>query len=272
MAEHQPAWRAEPTFTGHQGEVGVAGTRLRYWDTQVDGPAVVLMHPHTGGGEIWAHQHAAFARHGLRTVSYSRRGYHGSRPGPAGPPASAAEDLHALTLALGIGRCDLLGTGSGGGYALDYALAFPDQVRTLTLASSLLGLTEPDFTAETAALLAPNWRELPEEVRELAPTYRAGNRSGLARWRQFLAQSAGAIAQAAPGVGSYAALASITAPTLLLGGDADRYLPPARLRRLAARFADHECVLLPDAGHAAFWEQPAAFNAAVLDFLDRRQR
>jgi pimeloyl-ACP methyl ester carboxylesterase len=272
LAEHTPVWPAEPAFTGRQGKVDVGGARLHYWDNRVDGPVVLLLHPHTGGGEIWGHQHAAFARAGLRTVSYSRRGYHHSDRGPAGPPVSAAEDLRALIDALGIKRCHLLGTGSGGGYALGCALALAGRVRTLTLANSLLGLTEPDFAAETATLLGASWRDLPEEVRELGPAYRAGNPLGLARWRRFLARSAGAVPQAMPGVGGYAAIASISAPTLLLGGDADRYLPPARLRRLAARFADHEVVILPGVGHAAFWEQPAAFNAAVLDFIARRDR
>jgi pimeloyl-ACP methyl ester carboxylesterase len=41
------------------------------------------------------------------------------------------------------------------------------------------------------------------------------------------------------------------------------------MRRMASRIMGAEFVCLPGAGHIANVEQPAAFNAAVVSFLQR---
>jgi len=64
-------------------------------------------------------------------------------------------------------------------------------------------------------------------------------------------------------------LARIAVPTLVLAAEHDRTAPPEMMQRLAARVAGAEFVSLPGAGHIANVEAPAAFNAAVVDFLLR---
>ncbi len=66
---------------------------------------------------------------------------------------------------------------------------------------------------------------------------------------------------------TFALLEKITLPTLLLTGDADLYAPPAVLRLFAARIKNSESVIVPEAGHSAYWEQPEVFNRAVLGFI-----
>jgi pimeloyl-ACP methyl ester carboxylesterase len=66
-----------------------------------------------------------------------------------------------------------------------------------------------------------------------------------------------------------ASLAAIAVPTLLLAAEHDRTAPPEVMRRMASRIAGAEFVCLAGAGHIANVEQPAAFNAAVLSFLQR---
>jgi pimeloyl-ACP methyl ester carboxylesterase len=38
---------------------------------------------------------------------------------------------------------------------------------------------------------------------------------------------------------------------------------------LAARIAGADTLIVPEAGHSAYWEQPDVFNQAVLGFLAR---
>ena len=66
---------------------------------------------------------------------------------------------------------------------------------------------------------------------------------------------------------TFAALATLAVPTLLLTGDGDLYTPPAVLRLFAARIKGSTTVVVTEAGHSAYWEQPEQFNTAVLDFL-----
>ena len=69
---------------------------------------------------------------------------------------------------------------------------------------------------------------------------------------------------------SLPALAVITCPTLVLCGAEDVLTPPAEARLMAERIPQARLVLIDGAGHLANLEQPAAFNAALLDFLARR--
>lgn len=64
-------------------------------------------------------------------------------------------------------------------------------------------------------------------------------------------------------------LPSITVPTLVLVGDEDVLTPPAFSAAMASLLPRAELVVVPQAGHLANLEQPAAFNAALLRFLER---
>jgi pimeloyl-ACP methyl ester carboxylesterase len=68
---------------------------------------------------------------------------------------------------------------------------------------------------------------------------------------------------------TFALLETIAVPTLLLTGDADLYEPPPVLRLFAARIKNAESVIVPDAGHSAYWEQPEIFNRSLLAFIDK---
>jgi pimeloyl-ACP methyl ester carboxylesterase len=58
-------------------------------------------------------------------------------------------------------------------------------------------------------------------------------------------------------------------PVLLLTGDADMFAPPPILKMFAAHIRQANTVVVPEAGHSTYWEQPEAFNRAVLDFIRR---
>jgi pimeloyl-ACP methyl ester carboxylesterase len=66
-----------------------------------------------------------------------------------------------------------------------------------------------------------------------------------------------------------ASLSGIDVPTLLLAGEHDRTAPPEVMQRMAGRIAGADYVCLPQTGHIANVEAPAAFNAAVIAFLLR---
>jgi 3-oxoadipate enol-lactonase len=66
---------------------------------------------------------------------------------------------------------------------------------------------------------------------------------------------------ARPGVGA------ITVPTLVLVGAEDAVTPLAVAEQLAAGIAGARLIVIPAAGHFTAMENPAAFNAAVREFL-----
>jgi 3-oxoadipate enol-lactonase len=63
------------------------------------------------------------------------------------------------------------------------------------------------------------------------------------------------------------ALGRIRCPTLVVVGQQDAISPPAEMRGIAEAIPGATFVEIPDAGHISPLENPAAANAAILDFL-----
>jgi proline iminopeptidase len=64
-------------------------------------------------------------------------------------------------------------------------------------------------------------------------------------------------------------LGRISKPTLLITGESDRSCTPRASRDMHGGITGSELVILPDAGHAAYIEQPERYFAAVRDFFSR---
>jgi 3-oxoadipate enol-lactonase len=62
-------------------------------------------------------------------------------------------------------------------------------------------------------------------------------------------------------------LGKITAPTLVITGDADRLIPPANSDILAKGIPGAKLVKIPGGSHGFNFETPEVFNRAVLAFL-----
>jgi pimeloyl-ACP methyl ester carboxylesterase len=246
--------------------------------------AVLLLHGVGGGRAIWSDAASGTARAladaGFRAVAIDLPGYGGSA-------AMQPVDMDAFVTAVlavmdhaGAQRTILLGHSMGGMVAQELVARAPQRVQGLVLActSALFGKADgawqQQFLAERLAPLdaglgmagmadalvpglvspaaAAGARQIARDVMAHVPeaTYRAALR-------------------AIAGFDRRAALAQIGVPTLLLAAEHDRTAPPEVMQRMAARVPGSEYVCLAQAGHIANVEAPAAFNAAVVTFLQR---
>jgi len=247
----------------------VNGVRLWFQDSGGSGPAMVLLHAATGSSRVWEHQTAALLKAGYRVIAYDLRGYGRTEATVPGPDA---DDLEGLLMYLKLDRIHLLGTAAGGSVALDYALRFPRRLRSLVVANSVGGVQDPEYLEMAKRIRPqPQFNSLPAAFRELGPSYRAASPEGTARWEALELASRAPGPRMAAGKQknriTFEALSSIRTPVLLLTGDADLYMPPAVLRLFSARMRRAETVVVPDAGHSAYWENPDVFNRAVLTFI-----
>jgi pimeloyl-ACP methyl ester carboxylesterase len=251
-----------------EGFAPVPGARLWYWDTGGDGEPVVLLHPGTGSALIWGYQQPVFAAAGYRVIAYSRRGHYNSDAASAEDPGTAAGDLHHLVEHLVVEKFHLVGSAAGGIVALDYALSYANRLLSLTLACTLAGVVEEDFQTMLGNVMPERYRGLPPELLELGPSYRAVNPEGVAEWLALEHRAVtGRRAQNRLNEIRWENVEKLDVPTLLIVGEADLYSPPPVMRALAHRLPRTEVVTLPEIGHSAYWEAPAAFNDAVLRFL-----
>src|ERR1700693_5111686 len=116
------------------------GARIFYIDTGGSGVPVVFLHAATGSSRVWEYQIPAFTARGYRVIAYDRRGFGRSVIDPAGPqPGTGADDLQSLMQQLGVDRFHLVGTAAGAFVALDFALSFPQRLRSLVVANSIGG-------------------------------------------------------------------------------------------------------------------------------------
>jgi len=251
--------------------IALPGVRLWVVDTGGAGVPVVFLHAATGSSRVWDHQIPAFSEKGFRVIAFDRRGWGRSTVEAGAPSGTAADDLVALADALKIDRFHLVGTAAGGFVAFDFALSYPQRLRSLVVANSIGGVQDDDFVALGQRIRPPSFNALPPEVRELGPSYRAGDASGTEQWialeRMSRPPGPAAPAQALRNRITFSLLETIRVPTLLLTGGADMYAPPPVLNLFAARIKQAETLVVPDAGHSAYWEQPEMFNRAVLTFI-----
>jgi 3-oxoadipate enol-lactonase len=101
-----------------------------------DGPeTVVLVNGLADDLLTWVYQVDALLAAGYRVLRFDNRGI-GESSKPAGPYTTElfAQDAKALVDHLGITNFHLMGVSMGGMIAQEYALAFPRDLRSLTLA------------------------------------------------------------------------------------------------------------------------------------------
>jgi pimeloyl-ACP methyl ester carboxylesterase len=263
LATASPA-RAEDGF------VDLPNAKLWVTDSGGTGEPIVLLHANTGTSENWQKQTPALVAAGYRVIAFDRPGWGKSAVREGQKPISVAEDLNDLADHLKLGTFHLLGVAGGGYIALDYAAWRPERLKSLVIGASGLGLVG-DAEAETFRKQAaiPGFSQLPPEVREMSPSYRGMDPAGVARWKEIEAHAAqpGAVVPPLRTPNTDAKIASITTPILVIAGDVDLTTPSAAIRLWAKHLKSYEWALIPEAGHSVAWEQPEAFNEAVVAFL-----
>ena len=250
------------------------GRRLWYVDTGGTGTPVVLLHAASGSVLMWERQLPALRAAGYRVIAFDRVGWGRSELDEGAAPGTAADDLQGLLAFLRVDRFHLVGTAAGGFVAFDYALSFPERLRSLIVANSIGGVQDEEYLALGRRLRpSPQFDALPVEVREVGPSYRAVDAAGTARWAELSRQSRLARSLPSPQTFknriTFARLETVHVPALLISGGADLYAPPPVMRLFADHMRGAEMLAVPDAGHSTFWEQAELFNRTVLAFLAR---
>jgi pimeloyl-ACP methyl ester carboxylesterase len=259
----------------HEGYADLPGARIWYKDTGGGGVPIVLLHAATGSSQNWEHQIPAFTAAGYRVIAYDRRGWGRSEIDPAGAqPGTAADDLQALMNYLHIDRFHMVATAAGGSVSLDYALSFPQRLRSLVIADGAMGgIQDKEYVELGRRLRSKEIDALPPEQRELGPSYRVESPEGMRRWveleRKSRQSGPSAVNQATRNQATLSQLEAMKVPALLVTGDADLSAPPALLRYFAGRARNFKLVTIPEAGHSAYWERPEIFNRTVLEFIHK---
>jgi pimeloyl-ACP methyl ester carboxylesterase len=266
-----------PPKGAREGYASIPGAQLFYVDSGGDGVPVVFLHAATGTTRAWQFQIPAFAAAGYRAVAFDRRGWGRTMVDPNGPVGTGADDLAGFLDTLRVDRVHLVATAGGAFVAFDFALSFPARLRSMVVADTVGGVRDQEVLDLESRIRPPQFDELPAEVRELGPMYRAANPEGTRLWSEIEKQSRPSLPPTSTLQQAYAVpmrnqltlslFEQIHIPTLLISGGADMTAPPPLMRLFASRIKDAEFLVVPNAGHSAYWEEPEVFNRATLEFI-----
>jgi pimeloyl-ACP methyl ester carboxylesterase len=238
-----------------------------YYEVHGDGPPVLLSHGYSATAQMWTGQHAALGAK-YRVITWDMRG-HGKTDSPgdqaAYSEAQTVDDMAAILDANGVDRAVIGGLSLGGYMSLAFYLKYPERTRALMLFDTGPGYRNPKAREgwnETAYQRAARFEEQGLDALGGSAEVRVSQHrsaEGLARAaRGMLAQFDSRVMEC---------LEHIAVPTLVLVGANDTPFLAAT-DYMANKIPGATRVVIDDAGHASNIDQPAAFNDAVLEFLD----
>jgi pimeloyl-ACP methyl ester carboxylesterase len=263
------------------------GVDLSYVE-QGTGAPVVFVHGAIADLRFWEPQRETFAK-AYRFIAYTYR-YHGTAPWPdEGAQYSLAThvaDLAAFIEALQAGPVHLVGLSYGGELAAHVAMKKPHLIKTLTLAEPALfevlaGLPEGKEALDSwnkgaaAPIGAALQRGDPVEATKVLATFIEGEPVEMfdklpPALRQMLLDNARTLPPLfadRPEPVTRDAVAAIKLPTLIVRGERTPLIF-ARTNEVVARtIAGSREAVVPNATHVMSYENPAAFNQAVLTFI-----
>ncbi len=255
------------------------GARI-YWDEQGHGAPLLLIMGLGYTSHMWHRTRPALSQR-YKTIALDNRGVGRSDvpPGPY-PIALMASDAAAVLEAAGAESAHVFGVSMGGMIAQEFALQYPNRVRSLVLGCTAAGgPTAVRADAEATQMLMTRDKMTPEQALEApvpfiydstTPRQRidedlAIRRPWLPRPEAYTPQLQGIISWE-----SYSRLSGVTAPTLVIHGENDRLVPPGNGKLIAQRIPGAKLVMIPHASHLFTTDQPEAAQHAILEFLNQR--
>jgi 3-oxoadipate enol-lactonase len=242
-------------------ELDRGGWTLRYEVAGTGAELVAMTHGFGATAETWRHQVPALVAAGYRVLTWDLRAHGRSgSPDEAMSIATLAADLAALVRAVG-GPAHALGHSAGGVITMRFALDHPELVRSLVLVG----------TASECNAKAHAWYE------SLAVT--AERQGGEALLKKLGSRDAcdappephgfARISRAMGGLHTApitSELERVRCPTFVIVGEKD-FLGVGGSVIISRRIAGARLEIVPGGVHALFHQDPAGFNARVIEFL-----
>lgn len=241
------------------------GVQIHY-EAAGSGPPVLITHGFGSSTKAWEGQ-AETLSDAYRIITWDMRGHAGT-DSPVDPAqyseAATVDDMAAILDHLGIEKAVIGGLSLGGYMSLAFNLKYSERVRALMLFDTGPGYNNPkgrEAWNETAFRRAERFEQKGLD----ALGQGAEVRISVHRSAEGLAKAArGMLAQFNDSV--IRSLEQIEVATLVLVGANDEPFLGAT-DYMANKIPGATKVVIPGAGHASNLDQPAAFDAAVREFL-----
>ena len=221
-------------------------------------PPVLLLHGGLGNADYWGNQVPALTDAGYQVIVADSRG-HGRSTRNTEPFGYhlMAEDVIALLDYLKVDQVALIGWSDGGIIGLDIAMNHPDRLTKLFAYGANYDPTGLRADIGDSKVFNAYIERAGADYAKLSPTP--------TEYDAFLEQ----IGQMWATQPNYTAdqLKAITVHTVIADGAHDEGIEQAHTAQMAALIPGAKLVILPDLSHFGMWQDPATYNATLLEFL-----
>jgi len=191
-------------------------------------------------------------------------------------------DIIGLLDAIGIGATNVLGVSMGGMIAQEFALSYPERIKSLILGCTSCGGPNaiPPSPEAMAFLFDPEQAKLSNEEKALATIPWLWNKDFIDKHpeavKRYVAvttehptppHSYTCQANFIMAFSSYDRLPGLKAPTLVICGTKDRLIQPENSKILASRIANAKLTIIENAGHGFMSDSAEESSKIILRFL-----
>jgi pimeloyl-ACP methyl ester carboxylesterase len=249
------------------------------------GPPLVLLQHFRGNLDNWDPALIDALSAGRRVVTFDNTGVGGSTGQTPGTVAQMAVDAIAFLDAMELAQVDVLGFSIGSFVAQEIALARPDVVRRLVLASSApqgaagmhgwapdvigaVGEPAPNPDGYLGVFFAPSPASRQSGVEVLGRlTARTEDRDKPTTWRTRQAQYDAVCRWGIPDHGLLQRVSTIEVPVFVANGDSDPMILPHYSYLLAGLIPQAQIKIYPDSAHGFLFQHHSQFAGDVEAFL-----
>ncbi|MBV1907058.1 MAG: alpha/beta hydrolase [Pseudomonadales bacterium] len=236
-----------------------------------EAPCIIFAHGARGNAASWWQQVPYFVE-SYRVIIFDHRGF--GRSSCSAEQFSAQlfeEDVLAIMNKESIDKAALVCQSMGGWTGARLSAFYPDRVSCLFLANTSGAICAPEQIGQM--------RKKQAESASEPITYAAISAEFCEKSPElgFLYDAIGSFTLQPPPIGnimlpeaflSERQVAALKVPAMVMSSDLDTLFPRALLE-VGAGMIGAETIHIANAGHSTYFEQPAAFNAAVGEFLGR---
>jgi pimeloyl-ACP methyl ester carboxylesterase len=242
-----------------------------YYEVHGEGEIIILMHHGFGCTKIWNAIYPRLVVQGYKVVMYDRRGYGQSERGDDFQDfyesdryrPESVEELRIIKESLGIKECHLVGQCEGGVVGVDYSIKYPQEVKTLTIASTQCYSEVPMTEFNTVKSV--------KEFTHLEPELQAK----MIEWHGEAAEIT--YNQFAKYGGAYGMnyfdlrpiLPLVACPTLVLYPDRSSIFDVEQSIAFYRHLSTGELAVFPKCGHNTYEQRPDDYTRTILNFILR---
>lgn len=243
-----------------------------YYEIHGEGETIALLHNGFSCIKMWKEIYPRLVKAGFRILMYDRRGYGQSDQGRDFEDYYTGDDFRAdsvstmalLMQAIGEDRFHIVGQCEGGVVGVDYAVRYPEQVKTLSTASTFCysTISLEDFNRQK---FPASFEQLPADIQDKYIYWHGTERAE--HFYTLCSRYGGCYGRGIFDLRSE--INAVACPTLVMYADRGHFFEVEQGVAFYRNLSTGELAVFPKCGHNIFEHYPEAYAQQIVAFIQR---